>query len=71
MLIKFLTIVAYVLGSASTLVLLVKIFQALTYTELERIRDELCGLRRTFPAIKPFIVALLCWAFIVAKCSYY
>jgi hypothetical protein len=67
--IKFLTIIAWVLGIVYTAGFLFILLQGLTYTKLDKLIDELHGQRKIFQIRGKFIVALLCWAFLIAKCS--
>jgi hypothetical protein len=64
-LITFITIIAWVLGLGSTALLSLRLYGAVTYTQFERDMDTLRGVRTVFPMLKPFIVALLCWSWIL------
>lgn len=62
----FLNIIAWVVGIASSIVLLLRILGAATYSEVDQIRDKMNGIRRTWPVMWPGLIALICWAFIIA-----
>ncbi|OGM10626.1 hypothetical protein A2Z67_00020 [Candidatus Woesebacteria bacterium RBG_13_36_22] len=58
---KFLHILALIFGIMSTLMLLTRIVQAVLYSPLDRLRDDLKGVRRRFPIGWPLIIAAICW----------
>lgn len=62
----FFHIIAWVLGVGASLLLVIRLFFALTYSETERILDKMNGKVVTFPVKWPAIVALVCWAYIIA-----
>jgi hypothetical protein len=65
-LITFFKIIAWVLGIGSSLLLIFRIIGAATYTQIDELRDQMNGIKRTFPIMWPAIIALVCWAFIIA-----
>lgn len=65
-LILFLTIIAWVIGTLSTLYSGLLIFWGLTYPgSLEEIIDKTKGYTKVFRPMKFLIIALICWAFII------
>jgi hypothetical protein len=60
------TIVSIVFGIMSTFVVVVRLIQAAIYDEVDKIVDQAKGLTRTFPLLKPTIVMILCWAWVIA-----
>ncbi len=66
MLTPFFTILAWVFGTTSTLLLLFRIIGYFIYTDLDKNIDEIKGIRRTFPITKPFIVSVISWAWILS-----
>lgn len=62
--ITFITITAWALGVVSTILVVLRIFAAASYTELERTFDEARGIRKTWPIIFPSALALICWSWI-------
>ena len=65
-LILFLHIIAWVLGICSTLLLILRIIGALTYSKTDELIDKLKGQKTTYPIIWPSIISVICWAFIIA-----
>lgn len=63
----FFNIIAWALGIASTLLLILRILCFWTYSDLEAAKDSLRGVRRVFPMKWPAMLALICWAWIIAK----
>lgn len=65
--INFFTIVAWVLGIISTLICGGAIYLNITYEGSEEYwRDKLNGKSRTYKFGPYLIIAILCWAFIIA-----
>ena len=65
-LILFLTIIAWVIGILSTLYSGFLIFWGINYPgSLEETFDKMKGYSKVFRPIKPLIIALICWAFII------
>lgn len=63
----FLHIIAWVLGVVSTLAALLLTYGALTYEgSIDEIKDKLQGYTKSFHPMKFWIMALICWAFIIA-----
>lgn len=63
----FLNIIAWVLAILSTLYLALILYKANTYPgSLEGLGDKLNGFTQVFRPWKPFVVSLICWAFIFA-----
>lgn len=65
--ITFVTVVAWVVGIASTLYTAIMVFAKLTYTERDALFDAaLRGIKRTFPVARPALLATICWAWVIA-----
>jgi len=63
----FLHIIAWILGVVSTIGAGLLTYGALTYEgSIDEIKDKLQGYTRTFHPLKYYIVAVICWAFIIA-----
>lgn len=63
----FLHILAWPLAIFCTLVGIVTLVNGLNYPgSIEETLDRLKGFRKTFHPIKFFVIALICWAFIIA-----
>jgi hypothetical protein len=63
----FLTIIAWVFGVLSSLLLLLKVLTAAMYSEQERRLDACRGRKRVFPIMKPLVLAVICWAWILSR----
>ena len=64
--INFIDILAWVIAIISTGFVVLRIFAYYSYSELEKIRDEMNGVHATFPIINGSIVAIVCWIWIIA-----
>jgi len=64
--VTFFKIIAWVLGIGSSLLLILRILGALSYSEIDQLRDQMNGVRRTWPLTWPAVISLICWAFIIA-----
>jgi len=64
-LITFITIIAWVLGIGSTLLMGLRMRGYLTYSDREQLLDAARGIQRTFPLTVPSIIALICWSWIL------
>jgi len=63
----FLHIIAWIVGVISTIYSLFLTYWAFTYTgSLEEIVDSMKGYKKTFNITKPWLIAIICWAFIIA-----
>lgn len=65
-LLVFLHIIAWVIAICSTTLLVMRIIGALTYSKLDKLVDDLHNQKTTWPVKWPAIIALICWAFIIA-----
>lgn len=66
-LILFLTIIAWVIGTLSTLYSGFLIYFGLKYPgSIEETIHKMSGYTKDFNPTRPLIVALICWAFIIA-----
>jgi hypothetical protein len=62
----FLTIIAWVIGTLSTLYGGLLIYWGLNYPgSLEETIDKLNGYSKVFNPTRPFLIGLICWAFII------
>lgn len=65
-LILFITILAWVIGSLSTVLGLLKLYWLMTYTDLEKSIDlALRGGQYDHKPMKPLLLALICWTWII------
>ena len=63
----FLHIIAWVVGVVSTLYALFLTYWAFNYPgSIEETLDNLKGYSKTFNVKRPWLVSLVCWAFIIA-----
>ncbi len=63
----FFNIIAWAFGIASTLLLFIRMKALWDYSEYDAVRDSMRGIRRVFPMKWPAMLALICWAWIIAK----
>lgn len=65
--ILFFKIIALVIGAISTIVGLLTVYMSLIYEKsIQKTIDKLGGYTRVFRPIPFLVVALICWAFIIA-----
>lgn len=63
----FLNIIAWVVGSLSTLYAIFLTYWAFTYPgSIEELTDKMKGYTKTFNITRPWLIAIICWAFIIA-----
>lgn len=60
----FITTLAWIFGFLSTLVVVLRIWGYLSYTETDQYFDMLKGVRKEFPLMIPIIIAIICWVWI-------
>lgn len=66
-LIFFLHILAWPIAILYTISTIISFFSGINYPgSLEETIDRMNGIRKTFNPFKPFVIALICWAFIIA-----
>jgi hypothetical protein len=63
----FIDILAWVIAVLSTLFVFARIAAYCFYDELDRLRDKINGVQVHFPIINGSIVAIICWAWIIAS----
>lgn len=61
----FIYILAWIFGVLSTLLVLIQLGMAVTYNKLDELKDKMNGVRQTFPVLKPGIIMILCWVWIL------
>jgi hypothetical protein len=61
----FIDILSWVIAVLSTGFVVLRIIAYYTYSELEKIRDQLNGVRATFSIINGSIIAIICWSWII------
>lgn len=66
---EFITILAWIFGVLSTLLVILRIVGFIYYNHtdagrLDRLSDALSGVRGTFPILFPSIIAIICWVWI-------
>jgi hypothetical protein len=65
-LILFITILAWVVGSISTILLLMRLYLKLTYTELDATIDAVLKNKvYSWPLTRPFMLAVVCWTWVL------
>ena len=64
MIVKFLTIIAWIFAVLASGLLALRIVGFCCYSEWDRLRDNLKGVEASFPVTWPGIVAIVCWAWI-------
>lgn len=63
----FLKIITWIVAPASTIFLAMCIYGNLKYPgSVDELYDKLKGVQRTYPIKKWLILAIVCWAFIIA-----
>jgi len=62
--ITFFTTLAWIFGTAATLLFILRVAAALNYTDMMKLQDSLAGKERTFPVIWPLIIMLVSFAWI-------
>jgi len=62
---QFITVLAWIFGIASSLLLVARIIGKLTYDEIDEVRDMLRGRVAYFPMLWPTVTAVVCWTWIV------
>ena len=61
---QFVTILAYIFGSLSSLLLAGRILGWMAYDERDKLRDRLKGFQIRFPIKWPFVISVVCWTWI-------
>ncbi len=64
---QFVTLLAWVFGIGATILVIGRVYWAATYSELDRRLDLMQGVRVTWPIMKPLVVAIVCWAWILTN----
>lgn len=59
----FITNLAWILSILSGLLLIMRFIGYMTYSELDKISDDLNGIERSFPMMTPLIICVIsvCW----------
>ena len=65
--VKFITVLAWIFGSLSGLLVVARIIGFLSYSEYDKTVDAINGFTRTFPVVTPGIICIICvaWLFSV------
>ena len=63
----FLNYLALIFGILASGLLILRILGALTYTDINKLVDQMKGIRRTFPLAIPLVVSIVCWLWFIAK----
>ena len=63
--IQFVTILAWIFGVASTILLIARMIGAATYDEIDEARDALRGRMATFPMLWPAVTSVVCWIWVL------
>jgi len=65
MIIDFITGLAWVFGILSTLLVIIAFIWAFKYSgSAEEMKDRAKGIKKSWDAKKPFIIAVICWVWI-------
>ena len=64
-LLDYLNALAWVFGVISTLLVVLQLYMAATYNKLDELVDKTKGFTQTFPVLKPGIVMILCWTWVI------
>jgi len=64
---EFITILAWVFGVISSLVLVLRIYLFYDYDEIAEFRDAMKGMKRTFPITIPASISIICLAWLFAN----
>lgn len=64
---KFITTLAWVFGSLSSLLLILRIVGFFAYSDIEKLCDNIQGKEKTFPVIFPGMIAIICWIWIISN----
>lgn len=67
MVFMFVTILAWIFLVLEGLLLVVKILSAVTYSEMDKLRDQLKGFTRSWPIGKNLVIFFICLAWILAR----
>jgi len=62
---NYITILAWIFGSLSTALTIIRILGWLMYSDLERTLDQLQGYTIKFPIVVPGTIAILCWVWVL------
>lgn len=65
--IEFITVLAWVFGILSTIMTIARLIGFFSYSEIQKLVDEMDGVRRTFPIIKCGTIAIFCWVWIITQ----
>ena len=63
----FITTLAWVFGILATILTIARIHGFWSYSEFQKMQDELEGIRRNFPIIKSGTIMIVCWAWIISQ----
>lgn len=62
---SYLTTLAWIFGSLSTILIILRLLAFFTYSELDKLQDALRGGERTFPIFWPAVVSIVCWTWVL------
>jgi|APFre7841882654_1041346.scaffolds.fasta_scaffold54490_5 hypothetical protein len=66
MIITFITTLAWIFGILSTLLVIFKVFCTATYSDLDQLKDQINGIKRSWPIKTPGIISIISWAWIIS-----
>ena len=62
---NFITTLAWIFGTLSTMLICLRLYTKSTYNERDAYFDAIKGVRREFPIMVPLIVAIVCWTWVL------
>jgi len=65
--IYFIDIVAWIFAVSCTLFVVARLIACAMYDDLDKLKDKMNGVEARFPIINGSIVAIICWAWIIAS----
>jgi len=66
----FITLAAWIFGAINIIIIFFKIIGAATYSELDKLRDDIAGITRSWPIDRNVIVLIICICWLVVYYFY-
>lgn len=64
---RFITVLAWIFGVGSVGLVFLRIWAAIAYNDLDRMRDHIQNKQRTFPIFRPICFTIICWVWIFTR----